>query len=93
MEFGLNLYSIRNHLQTEKDTVDALLKLKEMGYSFVQFSGCPLGADAIRRVSKEAEMPIVLTHMPFDRITKEVFLAYGFIKKRDAFVGRSYLSR
>ena len=68
MEFGLNLYSVRNLITTEADFLKTAIALKEMGYSFLQFSGGPYDADMIARVSKESGMPIVLTHVPTDRI-------------------------
>lgn len=71
MEFGLNLFSLRNFIGTESGFLDTAIKLKEMGYSFLQFSGCPYDADKIARVSKESGMPIVLTHVSLDRIIND----------------------
>lgn len=71
MKLGLNLYSIRNLIQTEEDFFKTALALKEMGYSFVQYSGAPLEADRLKRVSAAAELPIVLTHSPLDRILND----------------------
>lgn len=71
MEFGLNLYSIRNKLKTEEEFLDTAIKLKEMGYAFMQFSGVPYDADMITRVSSASGMPIVLTHVSSDRIIND----------------------
>ena len=71
MEAGLNLFSIRSLIQTEEDFLKIALKLKELGYSYMQFSGAPYDADKIARVSKASEMPICLTHVPMDRIIGE----------------------
>lgn len=71
MDIGLNLYSIRNLIQTEKDFSDTACKLKDMGYSYMQYSGGPYDAQAIARVSKEAKMPVCLTHVPLDRILND----------------------
>ena len=68
MKAGLNLFSIRNFLKTEEDFLATAIKLKEMGYSYMQFSGAPFDADQIARVSKESGMPVYLTHVPMDRI-------------------------
>lgn len=68
MKAGLNLFSIRNFLQTEEEFLATAIKLKEMGYSYMQFSGAPFDADKIARVSKESGMPVYLTHVPMDRI-------------------------
>lgn len=71
MDAGLNLFSIRSLLQTEEDFLATALKLKALGYSYMQFSGAPYDADRIARVSKASEMPICLTHVPMDRIIGE----------------------
>lgn len=71
MRAGLNLFSIRSLLQTEEEFLATALKLKELGYSYMQFSGAPYDADKIARVSKLSEMPVYLTHVPMDRIIHE----------------------
>ena len=71
MKLGLNLYSIRNLIQTEEDFLSTAHALKDMGYSFLQYSGAPLIADRIKRVSESSTLPIVLTHSPLDRILND----------------------
>ena len=71
MKAGLNLFSIRNYLDTEAHFLEAAKQLKDMGYSYMQFSGAAFDADMITRVSREADMPVVLTHVPFDRIVND----------------------
>lgn len=71
MKVGLNLYSIRNLIQTEEDFLQTALKLKEMGYSYMQYSGAPFDAEKIKRVSEASGMPVVLTHVPYDRIVND----------------------
>ncbi len=71
MQAGLNLYSIRNYLDTEEHFLEAANQLREMGYSYMQYSGGPFDADMIQRVSQASGMPVVLTHVPFDRIVND----------------------
>ena len=71
MKFGLNLYSIRNRLKTEEDFLAAANELREMGYSYMQFSGAPFDADMVRRVSEASGLPVHLTHVPMDRIIND----------------------
>lgn len=71
MEFGLNLFSIRSLIGTEEKFLETAKKLKDMGYSFMQFSGCPYNADMITRVSTQSGLPVVLTHVPMDRILND----------------------
>lgn len=71
MKAGLNLYSIRNLIQTEEDFLQTAIKLKEMGYSYMQFSGAPFDAEKIKRVSEKSGMPVYLTHVPYNRIVND----------------------
>ena len=71
MNAGLNLYSIRNLIKTEEDFLDTAIKLREMGYTTLQYSGGEFLPDRIKRVSEAAGLPVCLTHVPFDRIINE----------------------
>ena len=67
-KFGLNLYSLRDFIKTEDALCDTLTRLKDMGYSFVQYSGAPFDAEMILRATEKTGVPVVLTHVPMDRI-------------------------
>ena len=71
MKVGLNLYTLRNSISTEKDFLGTANKLKNMGYSYLQFSGAPFDAQMIERVSRESDMPVHLTHVSMDRILND----------------------
>ena len=71
MKAGLNLYSIRNLLKTEDEFMATALKLRDMGYSYMQASGCPYNPEAFRRISEASGLPIYLTHVPLDRIMND----------------------
>ena len=68
MKLGLNLYSIKTLMQNEEDFLATTLKLKEMGYEVLQFSGATFNAEMIKRVSEQTGVPFVLTHVGYDRI-------------------------
>lgn len=68
MKIGVNLYSIRNLVQTKKDLINTLKCLKKDGCDFVQFSGSPVSLIELKEVTKVTKMPIILTHVPFERI-------------------------
>lgn len=72
MQIGLNLYSIRNLIQTEDEFVNTCKTLKEYGYSFIQYSGLPIHVDWIKRQLKEVGLPVKLTHVSSDRILNEL---------------------
>ena len=71
MKIGINLYSVRNLIQTEEDFLKTAKKLKDMGYSYMQYSGAPIVADRLKRVSDETGLPVVLTHAPLERILSD----------------------
>ncbi|MBQ8345237.1 MAG: sugar phosphate isomerase/epimerase [Clostridia bacterium] len=71
MKFGLNLFSLRKQIETPETFLETAFALKEMGYSYLQFSGAPFDKDVIRTVSEKTELPVVLTHVPLDRILND----------------------
>ena len=68
MEAGINLFTLRKSITTESDFLATAHKLRDMGYSYLQFSGGTYDPDVIARVSKESGLPFVLTHVPIERI-------------------------
>lgn len=71
MKAGINLFSVRNLIKTEEEFLSTAKSLKEMGYSYMQYSGAPYDAERIKRVSEQAGMPVCLTHVPFERIVND----------------------
>ena len=71
MEFGINLYTVRTKIKTPEDFLATAVKLKDMGYSFLQFSGGVYNPEVIKSVSDKTNMPIVLTHVPMQRILND----------------------
>ncbi len=64
---GLNLYSLRNLIQTEEGLDGALEKIKEMGYDGVQVSGIrDLDPAVIARIIAGHELEIAITHISWD---------------------------
>lgn len=68
MKVGLNLYSLRNKIANEAEFLETALKVKDMGYEYMQYSGGPYDAEMIQRVSRASGMPVCLTHVPMERI-------------------------
>ena len=71
MQAGLNLYSLRKSIGTEEDFLATAEKLKEMGYSYLQYSGAAFDPERIRRVCEASGMTVFLTHVPMDRILSD----------------------
>lgn len=68
MKAGLNLYSIGTLISTEEDFLATAEKLRDMGYSYLQYSGGEFVPERIKRVSEASGLPVRLTHVPLDRI-------------------------
>ena len=71
MQAGINLFSLRKQIATEEDFLKTALRLKEMGYTSLQFSGAPFDAAMIARVSGASGLPVTLTHVPLDRVVDD----------------------
>ncbi len=73
MKLGAQLYSVRKNIQTAEDTRRTFERIKEIGYKTVQFSGAPTkDAALLKSLSEEFNLPIVCTHVSFDRLTEEI---------------------
>ena len=46
---GLNIYSVNKLIKTDEGYLDTVKKLKDMGYSYLQFSGRPFDVDLINK--------------------------------------------
>ena len=71
MNIGLNLFSVRNWIQTEEDFLKNAERLKNMGYNYFQYSGADFDPERIERVTKAIGIPVFLTHVPLERILND----------------------
>ena len=71
MKFGINMFTLFKYMETEESFRSAVERLKDMGYSYIQVSGKNYDHEIIGRVSKATEIPVILTHAPFDRIMND----------------------
>lgn len=71
MEIGLNLYSLRNQIKTEEDFRNTMLTLKQIGISFIQYSGADFLPERIKKICDYTDLPCVLTHVPQTRILED----------------------
>ncbi len=73
-QIGLQLFSVRDHFQSEESIYDVLPKIKDMGYDYVQYSGAYdcISAENLAKATKDAGLPVCGTHYPWDRIQNDV---------------------
>lgn len=73
MKLGAQLYSLRTFLQNEQDLRQTFEKLQKIGYENVQLSGAAaFPAEVIRDVSMQYGLPVVCTHVAYDRLVNDV---------------------
>ena len=60
-DIGINLYSLRNLISNEAGFLDTALKLREMGYTNLQYSGGPYDPVMLSMVVKESAAPSMVT--------------------------------
>lgn len=72
MKIGAQMFTIREFCKTPEDTIQSLEKLAEIGYRYVQYSGCgPMDPQLLRDTCDRLEIQIVITHSPYDRIIND----------------------
>ncbi len=73
-EFGLQLYSVRDHMTDEAGVKETFLKLAEMGYTHGQTAGTYdfISPEKFAQYAREAGMTICGTHYNWDRIADDV---------------------
>lgn len=70
MDIGVNLFSLRTMLKDEQGVYDTFTELKDAGAAYMQYSG---GIYDVKILNNAADiLPIVLTHVPYNRIVSEM---------------------
>ena len=73
-EFGLQLYSVRDHMNSEEDIREAFKRIAEMGYTNGQTAGTYdfISPEKYGQYAREAGIEICGTHYSWDRIRNDV---------------------
>lgn len=73
MEFGAQLFTVRNFMTNERDLSRTLKKIAEIGYHNVQVSGVGSGISykTVKKMCDENQLKIVITHTNFERIVND----------------------
>lgn len=61
-EFGLQNYTIREHLTTREDVYEAMKTIKEMGYTIIQTAGEKIPLEELAEITKEVGITVCGTH-------------------------------
>lgn len=67
---AVQLFTLRDYIQTPEGFADSIRRVREMGCDTVQFSrlGASIPADFITDVIREYDMKVCVTHSPMQRI-------------------------
>lgn len=74
-KFGLQLYSIREHMTDEQTVRESFRRIKAMGYDEAQTAGCQIPYADFGRIAREEGITIVGTHDNFDNMMADPKLA------------------
>lgn len=75
-KLGVQLYTVREHLNTEEDVRETFKKLKAIGYDQAQTAGCRISYEAFGEIAKEEGIEIVGTHDNFELMCNDFDAAY-----------------
>ena len=72
MKIGAQMYTIREFCKTPEDIIVSLEKLSQIGYRYVQFSGCgPIDPKVLKENCDRLGLEVIITHSPYDRIIND----------------------
>ncbi|MCL2099775.1 MAG: sugar phosphate isomerase/epimerase [Oscillospiraceae bacterium] len=73
LKLGAQLYTLREYAKTEADFAKTIKKVADIGYRYVQVSGigADIGAGAIKKITEDNNIKVILTHTPLGRIMDE----------------------
>ncbi|MBQ7923507.1 MAG: sugar phosphate isomerase/epimerase [Clostridia bacterium] len=70
-KIGLQLYTIRDYMNSAEQIRTSFRKLKELGYDVVQTAGCAIPYAEFGQIAKEEGLEICGTHDDFDLMVKD----------------------
>lgn len=75
-KLGVQLYTIRNFMNTEEEVRESFKKLKAIGYDQAQTAGCKISYEAFGKIAKEEGIEIVGTHENFRQMVDDFETSY-----------------
>lgn len=75
-KLGVQLYTIRDYMNTEEEVRESFKKLKALGYDQAQTAGCKISYEAFGQIAKEEGIEIVGTHDNFELMVNDFEASY-----------------
>lgn len=73
--FGVQVFTVRDFMQTEEQIRESFHKIKAMGYDEIQTAGCAIPYETYAKLAQEAGLTICGTHDNFERMLQDPALA------------------
>lgn len=70
-KLGVQLYTIRDFMNTPEDIRASFKRLKNIGYDEAQTAGCKIGYEEFAQIAKEEGIDIIGTHENYDRMVND----------------------
>ena len=70
-KLGVQLYTVRDHMNTVQEVRETFKKLKDMGYDQAQTAGTKISYEDFGRIAQEEGLEIVGTHDSWDRLLND----------------------
>ena len=86
-KLGVQLYTVRDFMNTEEDVRETFRKLKALGYDQAQTARCAISYEAYGRIAREEGIEIVGTHDDFNLMLEDFEQAY----KNHQFLGTNIM--
>ncbi len=71
-DFGIQMFSIRDAMTTEKDFAESVKRIAAMGYKYAHTAKSEITPEAYIRILKENGMTICGTHYPYAKIKEDI---------------------
>lgn len=73
MKLGLQFFTLREYAKTPEAFSEAMKKVAQIGYRYVQISGVGevITAEVIKKACDETGLSVILTHTPYERIVND----------------------
>jgi len=72
-KIGIQLYTLRDYIQTYEDTEKTFSFVKGLGTNVIQISGIgPIEPEKVAKLVNDFQMDVCVTHKPFDRMLNDL---------------------
>ncbi|NLP47504.1 MAG: TIM barrel protein [Clostridiales bacterium] len=72
-KIGIQLYTLREHIQNYEDTEETFSFVKGLGTNVIQISGIgPIEPEKVAQLVNDFQMDVCVTHKPFDRMLNDL---------------------